>query len=82
MVTRNIELTDEQNRILEEIAVHRGRPVTELIREGVDELLRAEGRLPREELRQRALALSGRFRSGLPALSTGHDRYLEESFRD
>jgi hypothetical protein len=82
MVTRNIELTDEQNRTLEEIAVHRGRPVAELIREGIDELLRAEGRIPREALRQRALALSGRFHSGLPDLSTGHDRYLEEPFRD
>lgn len=82
MVTRNIELTDEQNRILEEISSDRGRPVTELIREGIDELLRAEGRLPRQELRQRALALSGRFRSGLPDLATEHDRYLEETFRD
>jgi len=82
MVTRNIELTDEQNRILEELASDRGRPVAELIREGVDELLRAEGRLRRQELKQRAVALSGRFRSGLPDLSTSHDRYLEESFRD
>lgn len=82
MVTRNIELTDEQNRILEEIALDRGRPVAELIREGVDELLRVEGRLPRKELRQRAMALSGRFRSGVSDLSTDHDRYLEESFGD
>jgi hypothetical protein len=82
MVTRNIELTDEQNRVLEEIAVKRGRPIAELIREGVDELLRAEGRLSREGLRQRALALSGRFHSGLPDLATGHDRYLEEPSRD
>lgn len=82
MVTRNIELTDEQNRILEEIAAKRGRPVTELIREGIDELLRAEGGLSREELKQRALALSGRFHSGLPDLATGHDRYLEKPFRD
>ena len=82
MVTRNIELTDEQNRILEEIALDRGRLVAELIPEGVDELLRAEGRLPRKELRQRAMALSGRFRSGASDLSTDHDRYLEESFGD
>ncbi len=82
MVTRNIELTDEQNRILEEIAVSQGRLVAELIRDGVDELLRAQGRLPLEALRQRALALSGRFHSGLPDLATEHDRYLEESFRD
>lgn len=82
MVIRNIKLTDEQNRSLEEIAVNRGRPVAVLIREGVDELLRAEGRLSHGELRQRALALSGRFHSGLPDLSTGHDRYLEEPLRD
>ncbi len=82
MVTRNIELTDEQNRILEEIAGDKGRPVAELIREGIDELLRAEGRSPRKELRQRAMALSGRFRSGVSDLSTNHDRYLEESFGD
>jgi hypothetical protein len=82
MVIRNIELTDEQNRILEEIASDQGRPVADLIREGVDELLRVEGRLPREELRKRALALSGHFRSGLPDLSTSHDRYLEDAFRD
>jgi hypothetical protein len=82
MVIRNIELTDEQNRALEELAADRGRPVAELIRERVDDLLRVEGRLSSQELRQRAAALSGRFRSGLPDLSTGHDRYLEESFRD
>lgn len=82
MVTRNIELADEQNRILEEIALDQGRPVVELIREGVDEFLRAEGRLPLQELRQRALALSGRFRSGVSDLSIDHDRYLEESLRD
>jgi hypothetical protein len=34
--------------------------------------------LSREELRRRAAALSGRFRSGLPDLSTEHDRYLED----
>jgi hypothetical protein len=34
----------------------------------------------REELKSRALAVSGRFRSGLTDLSTEHDRYLEEAF--
>lgn len=41
---------------------------------------RNEAPLDREELKIRALAVSGRFRSGLTDLSTEHDRYLEEAF--
>jgi len=81
MVTRHIELTDEQNRLLEEIASHEGKSVSELVRAGVDELLRNERGHLRPDLRHRAAALSGRYRSGLPDLSTEHDRYLEDSFR-
>lgn len=32
------------------------------------------------ELRRRAIAASGRFRSGVADLSTAHDRYLEDGF--
>jgi hypothetical protein len=39
-----------------------------------------EAPMDREELKRRALAVSGRFRSGLKDLSTEHDRYLEEAF--
>jgi len=81
MVTRHIELTDEQNRLLEEIAVHEGKSVSELVRAGVDELLRNERAHLRDDLKQRAAALSGRYRSGLPDLSTEHDRYLDDAFR-
>jgi Arc/MetJ-type ribon-helix-helix transcriptional regulator len=80
MVTRNIELTEEQDLLIEQAATEQGRSVSELIREGVDELLRAGGLLSREELKRRAAALSGRFRSGQPDLSVEHDHYLEESF--
>jgi len=34
------------------------------------------------DLRQRALQLSGRFRSGLTDLSVEHNRYLGDAFRD
>jgi Arc/MetJ-type ribon-helix-helix transcriptional regulator len=80
MVTRNIELTEEQDRLIEQAAAEQGRSVSELIRQGVDEVLRASDRLSHEELKRRAAALSGRFRSGCPDLSVEHDRYLEESF--
>ena len=82
MVTRNIELTEEQDRLLEEVATDQGRTVSEVVREKMDEFLRAQVQPLQEELKRRAVALSGRFRSGLSDLSTKHDRYLEETLRD
>lgn len=35
----------------------------------------------REELKRRALSVSGRFRSGLSDLSAEHDLYLDEALR-
>jgi ribbon-helix-helix CopG family protein len=81
MVVRNIELTEEQDRRLEEAASRQGRTVSELLRERIDAVLQEEVETPREEIKRRAASLSGRFRSGLPDLGTAHDRYLEESFR-
>jgi predicted DNA-binding protein len=36
--------------------------------------------VPLEELRRRAIAAAGRFRSGISDLSTNHDKHLEESY--
>jgi len=80
MVTREIELTEEQNRLLEEVAADQRRSVSELIRQGVDVLLRADNEHSLQTLKRRAAALSGRFRSGLQNLSAEHDQYLDESF--
>ena len=33
-----------------------------------------------EELKKRAIAAAGRFRSGISDLSSNHDKYLEESY--
>lgn len=82
MVTRQIELSEEENQRLEELSAECGRSVSELIREGVGGLLRIELRPDDRSLRERAAAASGRFRSGLKDLSADHDRYLEEAFRD
>lgn len=80
MVTRQIEITEAQEKHLEELAARLGRPVPELIRSGIDVLLNSEA--SREERRRRAMDLSGRFRSGVTDLSTEHDRYLAEAHRD
>ena len=39
MVTRRVELTDEQNEVLERLAASEGRSVSELIRAGVEVIL-------------------------------------------
>ena len=80
MVTRQIEITEDQARYLEQIAARQGRPVADLIRAGIDAVLQTEA--SREDLKRRARALSGRFRSGVSDLSTEHDRYLAEACGD
>jgi Ribbon-helix-helix protein, copG family len=77
MVTRQIELTDEENERLERIAAESGRSVADLLREGLGRFLPIELRPGDRGLRERAAAASGRFRSRLKDLSTGHDRYLD-----
>ena len=49
---------------------------------GVRFLTFAEAGTSEEDLKRRAAALSGRFRSGLADLATEHDRYLEDSFQN
>ena len=72
-----IELTEAQRLVLEQMAGARGVSLTDLVRSSVDDLVRQD-----EERRRRALSLSGRFRSGLGDLSAQHDRHLADVFGD
>lgn len=80
MIRTQIQLTDDQARALREIARARGGSIAELIRTGVDEVLRSEPGPSRQERKRRAIAVSGKFRSGLSDLSADHDRYLGEAY--
>jgi Ribbon-helix-helix protein, copG family len=82
MVTRQIELTEDQAKALDEVAATLGRSVSELLRDRVDDLLRDQKREDREEIKRRAIAAIGRFRSDATNLSREHDRYLDEAFGD
>jgi predicted DNA-binding ribbon-helix-helix protein len=81
MVRTQIQLTEEQVDTLKRLAAKRHVSIAELIRQGVDTLLRSVGNVSPEERRKRAIALAGRFRSGLKDLSTKHDDYLKEVYR-
>ena len=83
MIRTQVQLTDEQSRRLEQLAAARGVSKAELVRQAVDLLLQ-RGALERspEELRRRALAVAGRFRSGHHDTARRHDDVLAEAYRE
>lgn len=82
MVRTQIQLTEQQAKAIKKIARARHLSVAELIRQAVDNLIKASTVIDVEERRKRALDAAGRFRSGLRDLSTEHDKYLEEAFSE
>ena len=78
MVRTQIELTDEQATALREIAAHEGRSVEEVICESVDVYAASRKVRAPKERREAAMAIAGRFHSGVANLGTGHDDYLSE----
>lgn len=80
MVRTQIQLTDAQARALKSLAAVEGRSMAELIRDGVDAVLRERGVSNREAVKARSLAALGRFKSETPDLASKHDAYLAESF--
>jgi predicted DNA-binding protein len=79
MIRTQIQLTGEQAKRLRDVAAAEGRSMADVIRESVDAYL-AEAPLRRsaDALRTEALALAGKYQSGLGDLAADHDRYLAE----
>jgi len=71
-----VTLTEEQKEALEHLARERRIPLSRLIQEGVTDLLRRTRGQTNAEIKQRALHIAGRFRSGLGDLARRHDDYL------
>lgn len=82
MIQTQVQFTEEQMVALEELAKRRHLSLVDLIREGVDNLVRSSAIPGNTERKQRALAIAGRFRSGLGDLSKRHDAYLAEVFEE
>ena len=62
------------------MAKKRNLSLPDLIQEGIDHLLQSVVTPSNAERRQRALAIAGRFKSGLGDLATRHDDYVAEAF--
>jgi hypothetical protein len=81
MVRTQIQLTNNQAQDLKRLAAARHLSIAELIRQGVDAILRSNMVMDIPEKRKRALALAGKYRSGKHDISKDHDQYLAENYR-
>jgi Arc/MetJ-type ribon-helix-helix transcriptional regulator len=73
-----VQLTDEQEQALRDLAALREASVSALIREGVDLLLASSLHL---EQRKKALEMIGAYYdSGLTDVSVNHDKYLADIY--
>ncbi|MBI5638965.1 MAG: ribbon-helix-helix protein, CopG family [Nitrospirae bacterium] len=80
MVRTQIQLTEDQAKTLKKMATARHLSIAGLIRQAVDEIIKAGPITDNEERRKRALDITGRFSSGKRDISRKHDEYLEEAF--
>ncbi len=88
MVPTQILLTENQARVLEQIAAEQETTITELIRQSIDDMIRHRKDIvggkqvdaDREERRRRALSVVGAFSCGVDDLSVNHDKYLAEAY--
>lgn len=82
MVRTQIQFTPEQADRLRRLAAEKHVSVSELVRQGVDQILVAESTPSREELVRRAMSVVGKYKSGKRAhYGRDHDKYLNEGKR-
>jgi len=75
MTRIEISLTDQQAAALKQLARRRKISLKRLVRDRVVSLVPPPRAPVDEEIRRRAMAISGKFRSGLGDLSKRHDDY-------
>jgi hypothetical protein len=80
MVRTQIQLTQGQTEALKRRAARERVSMAELIRRSVDRMIAEEEPMLDPDARRRALGAVGSFRSGLPDLAQGHDKYLAEAY--
>ena len=82
MIRTQIQLTEEQSREIRSIAQRENTSMADLIRRAVDDWLARYGDAATEARKKAALAVVGRYRSGLSDVAENHDEYLAEAYGD
>ena len=82
MVRTQIQLTEKQAREIKRLAAEKNVSIAELIRQGVELLLKSPSLMDREGQIGRAKAAAKKHRSDRIDVSRNHDSYLEEAFSE
>jgi len=80
MVRTQIQLTEDQAKVLKKIAQSRHSSVAELIRKAVDTVIKSSTLINVEERHKRSMEMVGKFGSGNRDVSRKHDLYLKETY--
>jgi hypothetical protein len=80
MIRTQIQLRDDQAEQLRDLAAQEGISMAELVRQGVDRLLREASGTRRSGTRLDALTVAGRFDSGMPGIARHHDDELADAY--
>ncbi len=76
MVRTQIQLSEEQVAVLKNMAESRQKSMAEIIRQAIDFFAKSQQGGVDQQRRERAMAVAGRFRSGIKDLAAEHDSYL------
>ena len=79
MIRTQIQLTEDQARLLKKLALKENKSMAELIRMSIDAMLQRGGYQNHDHLRKRAMLAAGKL-SGPIDLAANHDDYLSEDF--
>jgi hypothetical protein len=76
MVSAEIQFTEDQMDGLRRLSARQGRSVEEIVREGIEQMLKEDY----DARVRRLMAAAGRYNSGRSDISENHDAYLADDF--
>lgn len=80
MVRTQIQITEEQARLLKAMAAEESVSIAELIRRSIDGYVRGQKQASPAERRRQALAVAGKYASDPNDISLTHDDYLADIY--
>ena len=80
MIRTQVQLTEQQHLRLRTHAAERGLSISQLVRDGVDNVLAQIEEGAQSQRAQRAIAVAGRFNSGRSDVARRHDDYLVAAY--
>lgn len=81
MKRTQIQLTEDQDRRLGQVANEMDTSRAEIVRRALEEWLRARGVVSSEEIRERARSVVGKYEDEATDVSERHDDYLTGSYQ-